>query len=74
MNVFDNLKVDPARDISGQEENFGAGIYIRAKRNDEWDSVDIVELDYESLAAFLKEKGLEWTIGVVQILLCSKPK
>ncbi len=70
---LDNLQVDPERDISEREEDFGTGIYIRAKRDGRWDSADIIELDYDSLKALLTEKGHDWTIQVVEILLGSKP-
>lgn len=68
------LRVDPKRDFNGGDQNEtgdanATGIYVRAKRDGKWDSVDIAELDRESLDYLLKEHGLIWTSGVVAILL-----
>ncbi len=57
-----NLKTDPKR--TGEP----TGIYVRAQRPDgSWDSVDIYELDKESLLTWLEKTG--WGNSVVLILL-----
>jgi hypothetical protein len=66
------VKVDKDR-IGG----FGnTGIYVRAKnRMDKWDSVDIADLDRDSLHTWLKSRGGDnlWAENVVMILLGHPP-
>jgi len=45
--------VDPSRAIYSS----ATGIYVRAKRGEKWDSVDIAELNTPSLFAFLRSRG-----------------
>lgn len=58
------LKVDPAR--SGWED--ATGIYIRAKFGESWESVDIAQLDRDSLLAWLRS-GESFAENVVLGLL-----
>lgn len=60
------LKVDPARD------ELHTGIFVRAKNAEGgWDSVDIAELDRDSLHAWLRSRGGEnlWAENCVMQLL-----
>lgn len=59
--------VDPQR----EEDIYGTGIYVRAKREGEWVNADIAHLDKDSLTAFLRSRGgeNEWAESVVYILL-----
>lgn len=61
-----DLIVDPDRSDFGK-----TGIYVRAKRGEKWDSVDISELSKASLLEWLTSRGgsNEWAEGVVLILL-----
>jgi len=66
--VSDELTVDPSRDIEGLGST---GIYVRAKRDGQWDSVDITELDTDSLYTWLRSRGGDnpWAENVVALLL-----
>ena len=61
------LQVDPNR----MRHMKGTGIFIRAKNDGKWDSVDIAALDKKSLLSFLRSRGgeNEWAENVVGILL-----
>ncbi len=52
-------------------EEIQTGIYVRAKRGEKWDSVDIAELSPESLLEWLRSRGgeNEWAEGTVFALL-----
>lgn len=67
MNRPVELRSDPDRAIRADT----TGIYVRAKREDGWDSVDIAELDAASLLAWLRSRGGEnpWAESVVATLL-----
>lgn len=47
------------------------GIYVRANGIDGWQSVDIVDLEYSSLQAWLRSRGEKnnWAEQVVYLLL-----
>lgn len=64
---LETLKTDARRHFA--EDDQGTGIYIRAKKDGKWDSVDIAELDHESLLTLLRSKDKEWVVGVVEIIL-----
>jgi hypothetical protein len=61
-----NYKVDPTRTGMGE-----SGIYVRALDGERWVSVDIVDLDKESLLHWLRSRGGDnpWAEDVVGILL-----
>jgi hypothetical protein len=63
-----NLKADPNRAGIGE-----TGIYLRAKRGHKWASVDLAELDRESVLAWLNSReGIQKTLlaqNVVLVLL-----
>lgn len=53
-----------------KRENYpGTGIFVRAIRNEKWDSIDLAHLTKESLLDFLKDKPKDWSINTVGILL-----
>jgi len=63
---MEDLNVDPTRIGEVWELT---GVYIRAKGPDgRWGSFDIVQLDRESLRAFLEEKPKKWSVDLVGIL------
>lgn len=66
--MSDELTVDPSRDI---EDLGGTGLYVRAKRDGKWDSVDIIELDTDSLYTWLRSRGGDnpWAENVVALIL-----
>ena len=45
------------------------GIYFRAKRDDRWDNIDILDLTEKELHEILDEKKQIWLINLVVILL-----
>lgn len=51
-----DLEVDDNRYQAAADEP-GTGIYVRAKHNGKFESVDIVTLTYESLMAWLRRGG-----------------
>jgi hypothetical protein len=61
------LIADPKR----AEFKDGTGIYIRAKRGDTWDAIDIGELTTESLLRFLRsrEGGNVWAESTCALIL-----
>ncbi len=61
-----DLNIDPAR--RGMENT---GIYVRAKDEGKWQSVDIVYLDKASLLRWLRSRGGDnkWAESVVGVLL-----
>jgi len=65
------VKIDPKR---YKERSFSdsTGIYVRAQvPNRQWESVDIAELDYDSLMQWLRSRGgsNEWAENTVALLL-----
>lgn len=60
------LRADPERVDLGS-----TGIYVRAKRGEKYDSIDIIELDRDSLQTWLRSRGgeNEWAESCVAILL-----
>ena len=44
------------------------GIYIRVKRNDEWQSIEIENLERIELDAFLATKEMVWKDNLIAIL------
>lgn len=64
--------MDLEADINREHLHEATGVYIRAKREGLWSSCDIAELDRESLGKLLQEKGHQWTIDLVAILLGHK--
>ena len=64
---MNDLTVDGDR----HEQRGATGIYVRAKRAQKWDSVDIAELDHASLILWLRSRGgaNEWAENVVAVLL-----
>lgn len=62
------LTVDPNRKDMGEPFT---GIYVRALNGDKWESVDLAQLDRDSLLIFLRSRGGEnpWAEDVVGILL-----
>ena len=66
----------PELKVDAQRVGLTTGIYVRAKNvADQWDSVDIAELDKESLKAWLKSRGGDnkWAEDTVLILLGHQP-
>ena len=59
-----SYSADPNRSVHAD----GTGIYLRAKRGDKWDSVDIAELDADSLRRWLM-RDQTTAVNVVGILL-----
>jgi hypothetical protein len=70
MKKMNNLHADPSRSSHASS----TGFYIRAKRGERWDSVDIAELDSASLRHLLFTKGLAWSVAVLEKLLDHRPK
>lgn len=70
-----NLKIDPERTKFVTERGVRTGIYVRAQRGEGWESVDIAELDRDSLLVWLASRddapdgGKRWRENVVLILL-----
>jgi hypothetical protein len=52
-----DLKVDNKRYENLIDPINNTGIWVRALRNDKWESVDIVFLDKDSLLSWLKSRG-----------------
>lgn len=64
------LEVKPARwEAKGLQD--ATGIYVRAKRDDKWESVDIAVLTKESLLSWLRSRGGSnpWAESTVALLL-----
>lgn len=61
------LTADPNRRVKAD----ATGIYVRAKRANKWDTVDIAELNKASLLAWLRSRGGEnpWAENTVGQLL-----
>lgn len=66
------LNCDPVRTDCYPETR----IYVRAKRSDKWESVDIGELDRESLMIWLRSRGGDnpWAESTVALLLGHPPQ
>lgn len=64
------MKVDQKR-YDVKDEYGTSGIFVRAKVEGKWDSVDMVLLEKESLKHFLKSRGGDnaWAEDIVGILL-----
>ena len=67
------LRTQTREDIEKRTGGAETGVFVRAKRTetDRWDSVDIVELDSDSLLTFLRSRNGDnpWAEDVVGILL-----
>jgi hypothetical protein len=61
------LTIDPKREYLAE----ATGIYVRAKVDNKWKSVDIAQLDKESLLRWLRSRDGDnpWAEDVVGILL-----
>ncbi|QGJ88936.1 hypothetical protein PBI_TEAMOCIL_85 [Microbacterium phage Teamocil] len=62
------MRTDPERAALAD----ATGVYVRAQRpDDRWDSVDMAELDRESLIEFVKSRGpvTDWARDLVLLLL-----
>ena len=61
-----DLKVDPARVGIGK-----TGLLVRAQRDGKWGNVDIIELDRESLQAWVQSRGpvSTWATSTIEYLL-----
>jgi hypothetical protein len=59
------LSADPNR----EQYQDATGVYVRGLKNNQWRSLDIAELSRDDLGAFLHEKGHQWTIDLVALLL-----
>jgi hypothetical protein len=66
-----NLKADPKR-VGNRGET---GIYVRAELKGKWESVDIIDLERDSLLEFLRSRGGKnlWAENIVAILLGHEP-
>jgi hypothetical protein len=74
------LKCDPERDpkvLFNEDEGHGiTGIFVRAMKEGKLSSVDLYELDYASLMAWLRSRGGDnpWAENTVAILLGHDPQ
>jgi hypothetical protein len=61
-------------DLKREKEFPETGIYVRAKRDNEWVSADIAHLDRASLNAWLRSRDtVDWPVNVVMLLLKHPP-
>ncbi len=70
MDETTELRVDPER-YDPEDDSNKTTIFVRAKLNEQWLSVDIADLDKESLLVWLRSRGgkSEWAEDTVGIML-----
>jgi hypothetical protein len=64
-----DLRADPHREY--EENGMTTGIYVRALRNDQWQNVDLADLDRASVIQFVESRGpvTTWARDIILIML-----